>query len=119
MVMMPESLADWAGEKPPSKMCSACEKESDAAKCCNGWRCVWYCDKKCQNKHWKEHKKECRRIKKELDKRGGKLDLGTEEDVGPLGKLPPRIHCRFMKRSTRAIHAVARLSAAVAIFSTS
>jgi hypothetical protein len=57
---------------------------------CRACKCVWYCDKDCQNRHWKEHKKECRRIKVELDKRGGKLDLGTEEEVGPLGKLPPR-----------------------------
>ena len=73
--------------------CSACEKESDTLKRCNGCQCVWYCDKKCQNKHRKEHKKECRIIKKELDKRGGKLDLGTEEDIGPLGKLTPREEC--------------------------
>jgi len=78
-----------------TKFCLACEKESDALKTCNGCQCVWYCDKKCQNKHRKEHKKECRVIKKELDKRGGKLDLGTEEDIGPLGKLIPREECHI------------------------
>jgi hypothetical protein len=30
---------------------------------------------------------------KELDKREGKLDVGTELDVGPIGKLPPREEC--------------------------
>ena len=60
---------------------------------CRACKCVWYCDKKCQNKHWKEHEKECKPIKKELDKRGGKLDAGTELDVGPLGKMPPQEEC--------------------------
>ena len=81
------------GTNPTKKLCSACGKKSDTVKKCNGCKCVWYCDKECQNKHRREHKKECRRIKKELDKRGGRLDLGTEEDVGPLGKLPPREEC--------------------------
>ena len=80
------------------KLCSACEKETDTLKMCNGCQCVWYCDKKCQNKHRKEHKKECRLIKKELDKRGGKLDLGTEEDIVPLGKLTPREECPICMR---------------------
>ena len=78
---------------PTKKMCSACGRESDTVKMCNGCLCVWYCDKKCQNKHRKEHRKECKRIKVELDKRGGKLDLGTEKDIGPLGKLPPQEEC--------------------------
>ena len=77
----------------PTKLCSACDKESDALMKCRACKCVWYCDKKCQNKHWKEHKKECKSIKIILDQRGGKLDLGTEEDIGPLGKLPPREEC--------------------------
>ena len=77
----------------PTKSCSACGKKSDALKKCTACKCVWYCDKKCQNKHWRGHKKECKRIRKELDKRGGKLDVGTELDVGPLGKLPPREEC--------------------------
>ena len=77
----------------PTKLCSACETKSDTLMKCRACKCVWYCDKKCQNKHWKEHKRECKRIKKELDKRGGKLDLGTELDVGPLGKVPPREEC--------------------------
>ena len=77
----------------PTKMCSACEKKSDTLKKCRNCKCVWYCDKECQNKHWEEHKKECRPIKKELDKRGGKLNFGTEKDLGPLGKLPPREEC--------------------------
>ena len=81
---------------PATKLlCSACGKEGDThtLKKCRACKCVWYCDKDCQNKHWKEHKKECRLIKKELDKRGGKLDLGTEKDIGPLGKVPPREEC--------------------------
>ena len=81
------------GTTPTKLFCSACGKKSDALKKCTACKCVWYCDKKCQNKHWKEHKKECRPIKKELDKRGGKLDLGEELAIGPLGKLPPREEC--------------------------
>ena len=79
----------------PTKLCSACGKKSDALMKCRNCMCVWYCDKECQNRHWKEHKIECRRIKKELDERGGKLDLGTEVDIGPtcIGKLPPREEC--------------------------
>ena len=81
-------------EKTPTKLfCSACGKKSDTLKKCNGCLCVWYCDKDCQNKQRKEHKKECKRIKKELDKRGGKLDVGTELDIGPLEKPPPREEC--------------------------
>ena len=75
-------------------MCSACGKSSDTLKKCAACKCVWYCDKKCQNKHHKEHKEECRPIKKVLDKRGGKLDVGTELNVGPLGKMPPREECQ-------------------------
>ena len=82
-----------SGTTPNKKLCSACGKESDALKKCNGCRCVWYCNKKCRNKHLKEHKHECRPIKKELDKRGGKLDVGTEVDIGPLGELPQREEC--------------------------
>ena len=78
----------------PSKLsCSACGEKSNTLMKCRACKCVWYCDKKCQNKHWKVHKKECKRIKKELDERGGKLDVGTELDAGPLGKLPPREEC--------------------------
>ena len=77
----------------PSKLCSACDKKSNTLKKCTACKCVWYCDKECQNKHRKEHKKECRLIKKVLDKRGGKLDVGTEKDLGPLGKLPTREEC--------------------------
>ena len=77
----------------PTKMCSACGKESDTLKKCTACKCVWYCDKECQNKHRKEHRKECKLIKKELDKRGGKLELGTEKKIGLLGKLPPREEC--------------------------
>ena len=84
---------------PTKNKCSACETESDALKKCNGCKCVWYCDKKCQNKHRKEHKKECKRIKKELEKRGGKLDIGTEKDLGPLGKVPPREECPICMRA--------------------
>jgi hypothetical protein len=82
----------------PTKMCSACGEKSDTVKKCTACKCVWYCDKKCQNKHRKEHKKECRRIKQILVERGGKLDLGTEMDVGPLEKLPPREECPICMR---------------------
>ena len=82
----------------PTKFCSACGKKSDTVKKCTACKCVNYCDKECQNKHRKEHKKECRRIKKELDKRGGKLDLGGELDVGPLGKLSLREECPICMR---------------------
>ena len=81
------------GTTPTKKLCSACGKKSDTVKKCNGCKCVWYCDKKCQNKHRKEHRKECKRIKVELDQRGGKLNLGMELDVGPLGKLPLPEEC--------------------------
>ena len=87
----------------PAKFCSACCKESDALRVCNGCKGVWYCDEGCQKNHRDEHGEDCKRIKKELDKRGGKLDArswmwglwgkGTELDVGPLGKLPPREEC--------------------------
>ena len=83
----------------PAKFCSACDKKSNTLKKCTACKCVWYCDKECQNKHHKEHRKECKRIKKELDKRGGKLDVGTEMDVGPLGKLPPREECPICMRA--------------------
>ena len=80
-------------DEAPTKFCSACEKTSDALMKCRACKCVWYCDNDCQNKHWKEHKKECKPIKKVLDKRGGKLEVGTELDIGPLEKLPPREEC--------------------------
>lgn len=83
----------------PNKLCSACGKESDTVKKCTACKCVWYCDKKCQNKHWREHKKECKVIKKELEKRGGKLDVGTELDIGPLGTLLPREECPICMRA--------------------
>ena len=81
------------GTTPTKKFCSACGKKSDTLMKCRACKCVWYCDKKCQNKHWREHKKECKPIKVELDKRGGKLDLGSEKDLGPLPDLPPREEC--------------------------
>ena len=79
--------------KNGTPMCSECGKKSNTLKKCNGCRCVWYCDKKCQNKHRKEHKHECRAIKIILDERGGKVNLGTELDVGPLGKVPQQEEC--------------------------
>ena len=83
----------------PTKMCSACGKKSSTLKKrCNGCKCVWYCNKACLNKHRVEHKKECRKIKKVLDKRGGKLDIGTELDVGPVGKLPLLEECLICAR---------------------
>ena len=82
-----------------TKLCSACGTKSDTVKKSTACKCVWYCDKECQNKHRKEHRKDCKRIKKELEKRGGKLDLGTEEDIGPIGKLPPREECPVCMRA--------------------
>ena len=83
---------------PTKKSCSGCGKGGNTLKKCNGCRCVWYCDKKCQNKHRKVHKIECRPIKIILDERGGKLDLGTELDVGPLGEVPLREECPICMR---------------------
>ena len=89
-----ENNEDAAEENEASaKMCSACGEKSDTTKKCTACKCVNYCDRECQNKHWKEHKNECKRIKKILGKRGGKLDIGTEKDLGPLRKLPPRAEC--------------------------
>ena len=82
----------------PTKFCSACGKKSDTLKQCTACKCVWYCNKECQNKHRKEHQAECRRIKKELDKRGGELDIGSELDVGPLGEAPLRDECPICMR---------------------
>ena len=85
--------------KPAKLFCSSCGEEGDALKKCRACKCAWYCDKDCQNRHWKEHKKECRRIKKVLDERGGKLDLGTELDLGlPLPDLPPQEECAICMR---------------------
>ena len=95
----PENNEDADTNGTPTKFCSACEKESDTLMKCRDCKCVWYCDAACQKRHWKEHKKECKPIKKELAKRGGKLDLGTEEDIGPLGKLPPREECPICMRA--------------------
>ena len=89
---------DEKDEAAPGKFCSACGTKSDTVKKCNGCKCVWYCDKECQSKHREEHKEECKRIKKELDERGGKLDVGTEIDVGPLGKLPAKEECPICMR---------------------
>ena len=86
------------------KLCSACGEKSDAVKKCTACKCVWYCDKKCQNKHRKEHKRECRPIKEVLDERGGRLVVGTEKDLGPLGKVPPREECPICMRAL-PIHA--------------
>ena len=83
----------------PAKVCSACGKTSDTLQKCNWCWSVWYCDKDCQDSHWPEHEKECKLIKTILDKRGGKLDLGTELEVGPLGKLPPQEECPICMRA--------------------
>ena len=83
----------------PTKMCSACGETNDTLKTCTACKCVWYCDRACQKKHRDEHKHECKRIKKVLHKRGGKLDLGTELDIGPIGKLPPQEECPICMRA--------------------
>ena len=93
-----ENTRPIAKSGTPTKMCSVCEKKSDTLKKCRNCKCVWYCDKKCQRKHWKEHTHECKRIQKELDNRGGKSDVGTEKEVGPLGKVPPREECSICMR---------------------
>ena len=83
----------------PTKKCSACGKESDTLMKCRDCKCVWYCDAACQKRHWKVHRKECRRLKKELAKRGGKLDLGNELDLGPLPDPTPREECPICMRA--------------------
>ena len=92
----------------PTKMCSACGKKSDAVKKCTACKCVWYCDKKCQKRHRKEHKKECKLIKTILDERGVKLDVGTELDIGPLVKLPPREECPICMRVSPYLESLQR-----------
>ena len=103
----PGNNEDANKDETPTKVCSACGEKSDTLKKCNGCLCVWYCDKDCQNKHRKEHKIECRRIKKELDKRGGKLDVGTEKDLGPLPDPPPKEDCPICMRPL-SIHTALR-----------
>ena len=88
----------------PAKFCSSCGKESGALRVCNGCKCVCYCDESCQKNHRDEHKKKCTRIKAVLHQRGGKLDVGTEFDLGPLGKVPPREECPICMH-TLPIHA--------------
>ena len=95
----PENNEDADTNGTPTKLCSECGKESDKLMKCRDCKCIWYCNAACQKRHWKEHKKECKLIKKGLQKRGGKLDLGTEKDVGPLGKLPPREECPICMRA--------------------
>ena len=99
-ISLGESVAreDESGTTP-AKLCSACGEKSDALMKCRACKCVWYCDKECQNKHWKEHKKECKPIKKELDTRGGKLNVGDELEMGPLPDLPPREECSICMRA--------------------
>ena len=93
-----EPTATAKNGTPAKLLCSACGEKSDTLKKCTACLCVWYCGKDCQNRHWKEHKKECKPIKKALAKRGEELDLGTEMDVGPLGKLPPQQECPICMR---------------------
>ena len=81
-----------------SKLCSSCEKESDTLELCDGCRCIWYCGADCKNGHRREHEKECTLIKEILDKRGAKIDLGTEEDLGPLPDLPAQEECPICMR---------------------
>ena len=94
----PENNEDADTNGTPTKLCSECGKESDKLMKCRDCKCIWYCNAACQKRHWKEHKKECKLIKKGLQKRGGKLDLGTEEDIVPLGKLTPREECPICMR---------------------
>ena len=94
-----ETNEDSKQDEAPAKLCSACEKKSNTAKLCNWCKCVCYCDGNCQNRHHSEHKEDCMRIKKELDKRGEKFDLGTEKEIGPLRKLPPREECPICMRA--------------------
>ena len=107
------SLAELIVEDaPPPKVtttpsCSACGKKggSDSLELCDGCKCVWYCDGDCQTRHRREHKKECKRIEKEIERRGdGKLDLGTEKDVEPptstlVDLPPPRDKCLICTRA--------------------
>ena len=93
-----EPTATAKNGTPAKLLCSACGEKSDTLKKCTACLCVWYCGKDCQNRHWKEHKNECKPIKKALAKRGGKLDLGTELDVGPLEKLPRGEECPICMR---------------------
>ena len=93
-----EDADEESDAEAPTKVCSACGKQSDAVKKCTACKCVWYCDKKCQKKHRKEHKHECRVIKNIIDRRGGKLNLGEELDIGPLEKVPPREECPICMR---------------------
>ena len=90
-------------EKTPTptltkKFCSACGKGSDTLMQCDGCKCIWYCGKDCKNGHRREHGKECTLIKEILDKRGGKIDLGTEKDLGPLPDLPAQEECPICMR---------------------
>ena len=121
----PENNEDADTNGTPTKFCSACEKESDTLMKCRDCKCVWYCDAACQKRHWKEHKKECKPFKKELARRGGKLDLGNELDLGPLPDQPPREECPICmrvlpidKNCILTPVAAARISAVVAICST-
>ena len=88
-----ESDEDTEENGTPTKLCSACGKKSDTLKMCTACKCVWYCDKDCQKRHHREHRRECKLIKTILDNRNGVLTLGTEKDIGPLGKVPPREEC--------------------------
>ena len=90
---------DGSSTRIIAKFCSSCGKKSDSVKLCNGCKGVGYCDIACQRNHRGEHKQECNRIKKELDKRGSKLDLGMVLDIGPLGKLPPQEECPICMRA--------------------
>ena len=93
-----ETNLDAVKSETPTKLCSACGEKSDILKKCTACKCAWYCDKDCQKRHHREHKYDCKRIKKVLGKRGDKVDLGTEKDVGPIGKLPPQEECPICMR---------------------
>ena len=94
-----ETAAAAPAQQALTKLCASCGKSSNTLKYCNGCKCVWYCDKDCQMRHRREHKNDCKLIEKELAKRGGKLRLGTERDLGPLPELSPREECQICMRA--------------------
>ena len=109
----------------PTTLCSACGEKSDALMKCRACKCVWYCDKDCQNKHWKSTKKNASPSRSYLTN----VEASSiSAKSWMLGLFPTYrrggsaqsacMYCRFTTTYKHTIHAVARLSAAVAIIST-